>query len=48
LEGCFDLNLFSSGNQSDLATRQSYPEWKRDGVVLGRMFCPKPLLVREP
>jgi hypothetical protein len=26
----------------------SFPEWKKDGVVLGRMFCPEPLLIREP
>jgi hypothetical protein len=24
-----------------------YPEWKRDSVVFGRMFCPEPLFVRE-
>jgi hypothetical protein len=46
LDGCSALNLSSSGNQSYLA--KSYPEWNRDGVILGRMFCPKPLLIREP
>jgi hypothetical protein len=48
-EGCSALNLSSSGNQSYLSKRSiSYPEWKGYCVVLGRMFCPKPLLIREP
>ncbi len=32
----------------ELDTRSiAYPEWKGDGVVLGRMFCSKPLLIKN-
>jgi hypothetical protein len=47
-EGYSPLNRFDH-DAKELGKRSlAYPEWKGDSVVLGRMFFPKHLLIREP
>jgi hypothetical protein len=43
-------HLVRESERCGYSLQGEYPslKWKGDGVVLGRMFCPEPLLIREP